>query len=171
MTESGIPFEVPALQYVEVDSVRMARMRSNLRNWWGDQTPIALCVHCRLRYTEDPNRDAVGEPMHENPEDDLAAICESCSQKLFGRALRADVAQIIDERYDLSDEEKRNTLKKVVELAVTDQAKFLELTDLGNRVRHLESQNTRLWNLFYGAIITLLIALVSLVVSLLVIAL
>jgi hypothetical protein len=163
--------EVRCCEYIEVDQSRMAQMRSDLNNWWGNQIPITLCVRCRLRYTEDPNRDAVGEPMHENPEDDLEVLCKSCDQELFGRVLRADVAQIIDERYDLSDEEKRNTLKKVVELAVTDQDKFLELTDLSNRVRHLESQNTRLWNLFYGGIITLLVLVVTLVIALIVAAL
>src|SRR5215218_1576064 len=74
VAERDIPYEVPELRYVEVDPARLDQLRRNLSNWWGDQTPIAICVRCGLHYTEDPNRDSVGEPMHE----DRRMILRSC---------------------------------------------------------------------------------------------
>jgi hypothetical protein len=55
VAERDIPYEIPKPEYVEVDTTRLSRMRSNLNNWWGDQTPVATCVRCG-RYTDDPNR-------------------------------------------------------------------------------------------------------------------
>jgi hypothetical protein len=55
-------------------------------------------------------------------------------------------------------------LKQVVELVVHEPAKVLELKDLGNKVRDLEKQTDRLWTVYVGAIIALLVALVALVI-------
>ena len=87
-------------KYVEVDTMRVSRMRSNLNNWWGDQIPIAICVRCKRCYTEDPNRDSVGEPMHEDPEDDLEVVCNDCLEQAFTDSLKRDVEEVIDERLD-----------------------------------------------------------------------
>jgi hypothetical protein len=144
VAERDLPYKVPELRYVEVDPRQLGRLRSNLNNWWGDQTPIALCVRCELRYTEDPNRDAWGLPMHEDPEDDLEVVCSDCHEEAFTDILKRGMEEILDERLDF-DEEDRAALKKVVELVVTEPEKVLELKDLGNKVRDLEKQNGRLW--------------------------
>jgi hypothetical protein len=143
VAENDIPYEVPELRYVEVDPERLSRMRGNLSNWWGDQTAIATCVRCG-RYTDDPNRDSAGVPMHEDSEDDHEPVCSDCLERAVTDSLKSGMEEVIDERLDLSDE-NRATLKKVVEMAVTDPEGFLELKDLGNRVRSLEKQNGRLW--------------------------
>jgi hypothetical protein len=63
----------------------------------GDQIPIALCVRCELRYTEDPNRDALGLPMHEeDPEDSLDPVCSECRAEDFGRALEEDLLDFLE---------------------------------------------------------------------------
>jgi hypothetical protein len=164
VSERDIPYEIPEPEYVEVDTMRVSRMRSNLNNWWGDQIPIAICVRCKRRYTEDPNRDSVGEPMHEDPEDDLEVVCNDCLEQAFTDSLKKGIEEVIDERLDLSEND-RMSLKKVVELVVTEPEKVLELKDLGNKVRDLEKQTNRLWMVYVGAILALLIALAALVVS------
>jgi hypothetical protein len=98
IAERDLPYEVPELRYVEVDTMRVSRMRSNLNNWWGDQIPIAICVRCKRRYTEDPNRDSVGEPMHEDPEDDLEVVCNDCLERAFTDSLKRGIEEVIDER-------------------------------------------------------------------------
>jgi hypothetical protein len=164
VSERDIPYEIPEPEYVEVDTMRVSRMRSNLNNWWGDQIPIAICVRCKRRYTEDPNRDSVGEPMHEDPEDDLEVVCNDCLERAFTDSLKRGIEEVIDERLDLSEKD-RTSLKKVVELVVTEPEKVLELKDLGNKVRELEKQTNLLWMVYVGAILVLLIALVELVSS------
>jgi hypothetical protein len=164
VSERDIPYEIPEPEYVEVDTMRVSRMRSNLNNWWGNQTPIAVCVRCGLRYTEDPNRDPAGEPMHEDPEDDLEVVCNDCLERAFTDSLKKGIEEVIDERLDLSEND-RTSLKKVVELVVTEPEKVLELKDLGNKVRELEKQTNLLWMVYVSAILALLIALAPLVVS------
>jgi hypothetical protein len=92
----GLPYEVPELEYVAVESWWIDRVRANWDDWWGDQTPIATCVRCG-RYTEDPNRDAVGEPMHQDPEDDHENVCFDCAADAFTESIK----EIIDERLDI----------------------------------------------------------------------
>jgi len=94
VSERDIPYEIPEPEYVEVDTMRVSRMRSNLNNWWGDQIPIAICVRCKRRYTEDPNRDSLGEPMHEDPEDDLEVVCNDCLERAFTDSYEAQVAEM-----------------------------------------------------------------------------
>src|SRR5215212_5968886 len=56
--ERALPYEVLELRYVEVeDQARLASMRFESSNWWGVQIPIALCIRCEMRYTEDPNKE------------------------------------------------------------------------------------------------------------------
>jgi hypothetical protein len=160
VAEREIPYEVPELEYVDVESRWLARLRANIDDWWGDQTPIASCVRCG-RYMADPNRDSAGDPMHQDPEDDREAVCLDCLEKALIDGLKRGMEGVIDERLDLSDK-GRTTLKKVVELVVTEPDKVLELKDLGNRVRHLESQNKLLWTMYGGAILVLLVALAAL---------
>jgi len=144
VAERDIPYEVPELRYVEVDPARLDQLRRNLSNWWGDQTPIAICVRCGLHYTEDPNRDSVGEPMHEDPEDDLEVVCDDCSEAALGAALREDVVEILDETLGLGEVDRR-AIRAFIETIFTDPKKVLQVKDLDNRVRELEKQNNRLW--------------------------
>jgi hypothetical protein len=144
VAERDIPYEIPEPEYVEVDTMRVSRMRSNLNDWWGDQIPIAICVRCKRRYTDDPNRDSVGEPMHEDPEDDLEVVCDDCREIAFGAALREDVVEILDETLGLGEVD-RNAIRAFIETIFTDPKKILQVQDLDNRVRELEKQNNRLW--------------------------
>ncbi len=147
--------DVRGFEYVEVDQKWLSRLRANWDDWWGDQTPIATCVRCG-RYTEDVNRDAVGEPMHQDPEDDHENVCSECIEKALTESLKA----IIDEQVDFSDED-RAALKKVVELVVHEPDKVLELKDLGNKVRSLEKQNNFLWLVVVGVIVVLFALLIA----------
>jgi hypothetical protein len=154
--------EVRFEEHIEVDPSRMARMRSDL-NWWGNQTPITICVRCGQRYTEDLNRDAAGEPMHESPEDDLEAVCRVCRVESFAGALRADMVHIIDETLGLGETDRR-AIKAFIETVFTDPEKILQVQDLDNRVRYLEKQYNTMWTVIVGAIIALLIAVVTLII-------
>ena len=154
MAERGFPYKVPELEYVAVESWWLDRLRANWDDRWGDQTPIANCVRCG-RYTEDLNKDAFGEPMHQDPEDDYENVCSDCLLRDFTESLN----EIIDERVDMGSGD-RAALKKVVELVVHEPEKVLELKDLGNTVRELEKQNSFFrWVLgIEGGMIAVLIA-------------
>jgi hypothetical protein len=144
VAERDLPYEVPEPEYVEVDPARLDRLRNNLNNSWGDQIPIALCIRCGLRYTEDPNRDPAGEPIHEDPEDDLEVVCTACSKAALGAALREDMVEILDETLGLGEVDRR-AIRAFIETVFTDPKKILQVQDLDNRVRDLEKQNNRLW--------------------------
>jgi hypothetical protein len=164
VAERDLPYEVPELRYVEVETRRLAEMRVNSSNWWGVQIPIALCVRCERRYTEDPNKDAYGLAMNEDPEDDLEIVCDDCRKAAFGDALREDVVEILDETLGLGEVD-RKAIRAFIETIFTDPQKILQVQDLHNRVRELEKQTNNLWMAFMGAILALLIALAALVVS------
>jgi hypothetical protein len=164
VAERGLPYGVPELEYVAVEQRSLARMRANMADWWGDQTPIALCARCGLRYTEDPNRDAVGKPMHQDPEDDDEVVCEDCLRKGLGEALEADLLYVLEDKLGLA-EKHRDALKLFIETIFTDPQKILQMQDLNNRVRELEKQTDRLWTVYVGAILALLVALAALVIS------
>jgi hypothetical protein len=90
VAERDLPYQVPELRYVEVeDQARLASMRVQSSNWWGVQIPIALCVRCEMRYTEDPNKDAYGIPIHDYPEDDLEVVCRDCQSAALSETLLA----------------------------------------------------------------------------------
>lgn len=135
--------EVRGFEYVEVDQGPLRRLRLNLRNNWGKQTPIANCARCG-RYTNDSNRDIAGGRLHENPDDDHEVVCQECAWSAYADARKRSIEHLIDARLDLGEEDRR-ALKKVVELVVTQPDKVLELKDLGNRVRGLERQTVALW--------------------------
>lgn len=158
MAERDLPYRVPELEYVAVESRSLARMRANWDDWWGDQTPIANCVRCG-RYTEDPNRDAVGEPMHQDPEDDLEPRCEDCAKEAFGEALEKDLLDFLERRLGL-EERHRDALRSFIETIFTDPQKILQVKDLDYRVRELEKQNGLFrWVLgIEGGLIAVLIA-------------
>jgi hypothetical protein len=157
VAERDIPFEVPELEYVAVESWWLDRLRSHWDGWWGEETPIDTCVRCVRcgRYTEDFNRDGFGDPVHRDPADDRENVCSDCAGTAFIEGLKAT----IDEQIDFSDED-RAALKKVVELVVHEPDKVLELKDLGNKVRGLEKQNNFFrWVLgIEGGLIAVLIA-------------
>ena len=168
MSERDIPYEIPETEYVEVDTMRVSRMRSNLNNWWGDQIPIAICVRCKRRYTEDPNRDSVGEPMHEDPEDDLEVVCDDCQSAALSEALQEEMLFVLEEKLGLA-EVHRDALKSFIETIFTDPQKILRVQDLDNRVRELEKQNGRFWTLLqlaYGLLAVLITAVLAIAVAL-----
>jgi hypothetical protein len=113
VSERDIPYEIPEPEYVEVDPRQLGRLRSKLNNWWGDQIPLAICVRCKQRYTEDPNRDSVGEPMHEDPEDDLEVVCNDCLEQEFTDSLKRDIEEVIDERLDQVVEMSRRMVESL----------------------------------------------------------
>jgi hypothetical protein len=135
-------------------------MRYDTSNWWGDQTPIAVCIRCG-RYMRDPNRDSAGDPKPEDPDDDRELVCLDCLEEAIVDNLKRVMEEVIDERLDLGEED-RASLKKVVELVVTEPQKVLELKDLGNKVRALEEWNGFLWRVlvFEGALLGVLLAAV-----------
>jgi hypothetical protein len=114
VAERDLPYRVPALEYVDVESRALDRMRVNWDDWWGDQTPIALCSRCGLHYTEDVNKDAFGKPMHQDPEDDHENVCEDCLRKGLGEALEADLLHILGDKPRLA-ERYRAVLKSAIE--------------------------------------------------------
>jgi hypothetical protein len=144
VAERGLPYEVPELKYVAVEPRSLARMRTNWDDWWEDQILIALCVRCGRRYTENPNRDAAGEPMHQDPEDDHEAVCKACLRKGSGEALEADFLFLMESKLGL-EERHREALRSFIETVFTDPQKILQIKDLDKRVRELEKQNGRLW--------------------------
>jgi DNA-directed RNA polymerase subunit RPC12/RpoP len=168
VAERDLPYEVPELRYVEVDPRQLGRLRSNLNNWWGDQIPIALCVRCERRYTEDPNKDAWGLPIHEDPEDDLEVVCKYCLSKGVADALEQDILALLEEKIGLTEENKKTlqALMGIIEnpdrvmmvARVHDRVDELErrLEDRTEGVRDaveskLENANTRL---FISSLIT-----------------
>ena len=169
MAERDLPNEVPELRYVEVeDQAPLASMRFESSNWWGVQIPIALCVRCKRRYTEDPNRDSVGEPMHEDPEDDLEVVCDDCQSAALSEALQEEMLFVLEEKLGLA-EVHRDALKSFIETIFTDPKKILQVQDLDNRVRELEKQNGRFWTavqLAYGLLAVLITAVLAIAVAL-----
>jgi hypothetical protein len=155
---------VPELRYVEVDPARLDRLRSNLNNWWGDQIPIALCVRCGLRYTEDSNRDPAGEPIHEDPEDDLDVVCDECRSAALSEALQGEMLLVLEEKLGLA-ERHREARKSFIETIFTDPKKILQVQDLDNRVRSLQTQVNVLWAVVGGAIITLFVLVVTMIAT------
>ncbi len=98
--------------------------------------------------------------MHENPEDDREAVCFDCLWTAYTDARKGAIEGIIDERLDLSEKD-RESLKKVVELVITEPDKVLELKDVGNRTSSLERQINVMWGIvgvLVAAVITLAIA-------------
>ena len=140
MAERDLPYKIPEIEYVVVDQRSLAGLRENLDDWWGDQIPIALCVRCERRYTEDPNRDAVGKPMHQDPEDNLEPRCEDCATEAFGEAFEKDLLDFFEYKLGLT-EKHRDALKSFIETIFTDPQKILQVKDLDYRVRELEKQN------------------------------
>jgi hypothetical protein len=108
-----------------------------------DQTPVAPCVRCG-RYIEDPNRDSVGLPMHEDPEDNLEVMCDDCQSAALSEALQEEMLLVLEDKLGLA-ERHRDALKSFIETIFTDPKKILQVQDLDSRVRELEKQNSRLW--------------------------
>jgi hypothetical protein len=165
VAERDLPYEVPELRYVEVeDQARLASMRVQSSNWWGVQIPIALCVRCERRYTEDPNKDAYGLPMNDDPEDDLEVVCRDCRSAALSEALEGEMLRVLESKLGLAERD-RDALRSFIETIFTDPKKILQVKDLDNRVRELEKQTNLLWMVYVSAILALLIALAALVVS------
>jgi hypothetical protein len=131
-----------------------------------DQTPIAPCVHCG-RLTEDPVRDIYGLPMSDHlfkSDEEREPVCSTCQSEALGRALEEDILSLLEDKLGLA-EKHRDGLRLFIETIFTDPQKILQMQDLNNRVRQLEKQTNLLWMVYVSAILALLIALASLVVS------
>jgi hypothetical protein len=169
VAERDLPYEVPELRYVEVeDQARLASMRFESSNWWGVQIPIALCVRCEMRYTEDPNKDAFGIPIHDYPEDDLEVVCRDCQSAALSEALEEEMLRVLESKLGLAERD-RDALRSFIETVFTDPKKILQVQDLDNRVRELEKQNGRFWTavqLAYGLLAVLITAVLAIAVAL-----
>ena len=107
------------------------------------RTSVTPCVRCG-RYTEDPNRDGWGIPMHEDPEVNLEVVCDDCLSAALSEALEQEMLLVLDDKFGLA-ELQRDALKSFIETVFTDPQKILRVQDLDNRVRSLEKQTNRLW--------------------------
>jgi len=169
VAERDLPNEVPELRYVEVeDQAPLASMRFESSNWWGVQIPIALCVRCEMRYTEDPNKDAYGIPIHDYPEDDLEIVCRDCQSTALSEALEEEMLLVLESKLGLAERD-RDALRSFIETVFTDPKKILQVQDLDNRVRELEKQNGRFWTavqLAYGLLAVLITAVLAIAVAL-----
>jgi hypothetical protein len=101
--------------------------------------------------------------MHQDPEDD-EVVCEDCLRKDLGEALEADLLYVLEDKLGLA-EKHRDALKLFIETIFTNPQKILQMQDLNNRVCELEKQTDRLWTVYVGAILALLVALAALVIS------
>src|SRR5918994_5049692 len=135
VAERDLPYDVPELRYVEVeDQARLASMRAQSSNWWGIQIPIALCVRCEMRYTEDPNKDAYGIPIHDDPEEDREIVCKECLFAGLNEALEGEMLRVLESKLGLAERD-RDALRSFIETVFTDPKKILQVKDLDNRVR------------------------------------
>jgi hypothetical protein len=168
VAERDLPYEVPEPDYVKLDMSRLARLRSNPNDLWGNQTPIAICVRCERRYTEDPNRDHWGLSVHEDWEDDLENVCDHCRDAALDEALEEHMLLVLEEKLGLA-EVHRDALKSFIETIFTDPKKILQVQDLDNRVRELEKQNGRFWTflqLAYGLLAVLITSVLAIAIAL-----
>ncbi len=169
MAERDLPFEAQELRYVEVeDQRRLADMRAQSSNRWGEQIPIALCVRCEQRYTDDPNKDAYGIPIHDDPEDDLEIVCRECQSAALSAALEGEMLRVLESKLGLAERD-RDALRSFIETVFTDPKKILQVQDLDNRVRELEKQNERYWTLLqiaYGLLAVLIAAFIGIALAL-----
>jgi hypothetical protein len=169
VAERDLPYQVPELRYVEVeDQARLASMRVQSSNWWGVQIPIALCVRCEMRYTEDPNKDAYGIPIHDYPEDDLEVVCRDCQSAALSETLEEEMLRVLESKLGLAERD-RDALRSFIETVFTDPKKILQVKDLDNRVRELEKHNGRLWaalGIEGGLLAALLAAVVAIALAL-----
>jgi hypothetical protein len=150
------------------DQARLASMRLKSSNWWGVQIPIALCVQCEMRYTEDPNKDAYGIPIHDYPEDDLEVVCRDCQSAALSEALEEEMLRVLESKLGLAERD-HDALRSFIETVFTDPKKILQVQDLDNRVRELEKQNGRFWTavqLAYGLLAVLITAVLAIAVAL-----
>lgn len=137
VAERYLPYEVPELRYVEVeDQARLASMRAQSSNSWGVQIPIALCVRCEMRYTEDPNKDAYGIPIHDDPEDELEVVCKHCISKGVADALEQDILALLEEKIGLTEENKK-TLQALMGI-IENPDRIMMVARVHDRVDELE---------------------------------
>jgi len=137
VAERDLPYEVPKLRYVEVeDQARLTSMRAQSSNSWGVQIPIALCARCEMHYTEDPNKDAYGIPIHDYPEDDLEVVCKYCLSKGAADALEQDILALLEEKIGLTEENKK-TLQALMGI-IENPDRVMMVARVHDRVDELE---------------------------------
>lgn len=165
--------DVRGFEYVEVKHQRVA----NDEEWvliydrasgsvQASLIPIAPCVRCG-RLTEDRTRDAYGDPMPEHlfgPEEDKEAVCSVCRVQDISEALEEDLMLMLEKKLGLA-ERNRDALKSFIETIFTDPQKILQVQDLDNRVRSLQTQVNVLWTAVGGAIITLFVLIVTMIAT------
>jgi hypothetical protein len=134
--------------------------------WVMERTPIAHCVNCG-RWVDDPTRTVFDSMMPDHLFDSEVSkepVCSECQAEDLGRALEEDILLLLERKLGLA-ERHRDALKLFIETIFTDPQKILQMQDLNNRVRELEKQTNLLWMVYVSAILALLVALASLVVS------
>jgi hypothetical protein len=102
--------------------------------------------------------------MHQDPEDDSEAVCEDCLKMALGEALEADLLNLLEAKLGLA-ERHRDALRSFIETIFTEPKKILQLQDLDNRVRSLQTQVNVLWAAVGGAIITLFVLVVTMIAA------
>lgn len=131
--------EVRGFTYVNLDSGseggRLSQMRSNLRNDWGFQTPIASCARCG-RYTNDSSRDFAGMPLHENPEDVDEVVCSTYLNEALRKAEEQNTLALLEEKLGLTEENKK-TLQALMSI-IDNPDRVMMVARVQGRVDELE---------------------------------
>jgi hypothetical protein len=97
-------------------------------------------------------------------EEKKEAVCRDCLGEQLGEALEEDLLNLLEDRLGLA-ERHRDALKSFIETIFTDPQKILQLQDLDNRVRSLQTQVNVLWAAVGGAIITLFVLVVTMIAT------
>ena len=134
--------------------------------WVMERTPIAHCVKCG-RWMDDPTRTVFDSKMPDHLFDSEVSkepVCSECQAEDLGRALEEDILLLLERKLGLA-ERHRDALKSFIETIFTDPQKILQMQDLDNRVRSLQTQVNALWVVAVGAIITLFVLVVTMIAT------
>lgn len=161
-----LPEDIPrTIKYIDID-LWGVRKSFNFEGGWGEFYPVARCVHCG-RYTEDPAKDAEGNPLPDylfDSEEAKRPECTECLSEKLGEAMRKDILQILEETLGLGETD-RTAIRAFIDTIFTDPKKILKVQELENRVSSLERQTTALW-VALGVAVALLTILATLTVAL-----
>lgn len=164
--ERRLPEDIPReLEYIDID-LWGVRRSFNYEGGWGEFYPVARCVHCG-RYTEDPTKDAEGDPLPDylfDSEEAKHPECTECLSEQLGEALKKDTLQILEDTLGLGETD-RTAIRAFIDTIFTDPKKILKVQELENRVSGLEKQTTALW-IALGVAVALLAILATLAVTL-----
>jgi hypothetical protein len=134
-----------------------------------ERTPIVPCANNCGRWAVDLRRDDFGNPIPEHTYHNVGgsavrSICEWCEAERGEQELEEDVLELLERKLGLA-ERHRDALRSFIETIFTDPQKILQVQDLDNRVRSLQTQVNVLWGAVLGAIITLFVLVVTLIAA------